>query len=896
MTRHSGMIRTLCSRLTSLVGRRQLDADLDEELRAHIDFALEENLRDGMSPQQARTAALRSLGGMTQTKEAYRTRRGLGWLETLVQDLHFGARTLGKSPGFTAIAVLTLALGIGGNTAVFSIVNGVLLNPLPFPHSEQLVTLDESKPNFPQGSISYPNFLDWQRDNHSFSSMAIARSYSFNMTGRGDAEQVNGEYISPEMLSLLGVHPLLGRSFMHEDNQSGAGPVALISEGLWRRKFDATPAILGQPMTLDGKSYSIIGVIPASFHLHFSNFREQDVYTPILQWRNPYLLNRAFGLGIHGIARLRPGVTVEQARTDMDRITRNLALTFPDADKGIGASISPLQEQMVGDTRPFLMVLLAAVGFVLLIACVNVASLLLARSAGRSREFAVRVALGASRARVIRQLLTENVLLGIAAGTLGLLFAAWATHAGLKLLPAALPRAEEVGLDFRVLAFTLMISLLTATISGLAPALAIRQATPHADLKEGGRSIGSSHQRVLGAFVVIEMAVALVLLIGAGLMTRTLVRLWNVDPGFNPHNVLTFGLSLQPSMMNASPERIRAAFRAVDERLAATPGIKAVSLMWGAAPMGGDDEQPFWFDGQAKPASDQDMKQALSYVIEPDYLRIMQIPLKRGRFFTLRDDEHSPRVAVIDEAFASKYFPGQNPIGKRIRTSDTGNVVEIVGEVAHVKQWGLDLDDTQSLRAQIYLAAMQMPDSFIATTPSGSSMVVRYEGNLAAVLDSLRRANRQMSSEQVIYGDQTMESVISDTMVSRRFAMILLGAFAGLAMALACIGIYGVTTYLVSQRTQEMGIRMALGAQRRDVLALVLWGGVRLTLIGVTMGIGASLVLTRLMHSLLFNVSPTDPAILMGVSLLLVLVALTACAIPALRASSIDPMRALRTE
>ena len=889
-------IRTLLARIASLFRRGKLDAELDEEVRAHIDLAIEENLRGGMSSQQARTAALRSFGGMTQTKEAYRTRRGLPWIETLVQDLHFGARTLGKSPGFTAIAVLTLALGIGGNTAVFSIVNGVLLNPLPFPHSEQLVTLDESKPNFPQGSISYPNFLDWQRDNRSFSSMAIARSYSFNMTGRGNAEQVNGEYISPEMLSLLDVHPLLGRNFTRDDNQSGAGPVALIGEGLWRRKFDATPAILGQPVTLDGKSYSIIGVIPASFHLRFSNFREQYVYTPIGQWSNPYLLNRAFGLGVHGIARLRPGVTVEQARTDMDRITRNLALAFPDADMGIGASISPLQERMVGDTRPFLMVLLAAVGFVLLIACVNVASLLLARSARRSREFAVRVALGASRARVICQLLTENLLLAIAAGALGLLLAAWGTHAGLKLLPAALPRAEEVGLDFRVLAFTLTISLLTGTISGLAPALASRQATPHAALKEGGRSTASSHQRALGTFVVIEMAVALVLLIGAGLMTRTLVRLWNVDPGFNPHNVLTFGLSLPPSMMNASPERIRAAFRAVDARLAATPGIKAVSLMWGAAPMGGDDERSFWFDGQARPASDQDMKQALAYVTEPDYLRIMQIPLKRGRFFTQQDDEHSPRVAVIDEAFASKYFPNQDPIGKRIRTSDTGNVVEIVGEVAHVKQWGLDLDDMQPLHAQIYLASMQMPDSFIAITPSGSSMVVRYEGNLAAVLDSLRRANRQMSSEQVIYGDQTMESVISDTMVSRRFAMILLGAFAGLAMALACIGIYGVTTYLVSQRTQEMGIRMALGAQRRDVLALVLWGGARLTLIGVAVGIGASLVLTRLMHSLLFNVSPTDPAILIGVSLLLVLVALTACAIPAARASSIDPMRALRTE
>jgi predicted permease len=561
-------IRMLLSRCAALFKRQDLDKDLDEELEGHIEMATEENRARGMNEQAARTAALRDFGGATQAKEAYRTQRAL-FLETLAQDIRFAGRQLRRSPGFTVTAVLTLALGIGGNTAVFSIVNGVLLNPLPFPHSEQLVGLHESKPNFENGSISYPNFLDWRNNNHSFSWMAVARGYSFTFTGRGDAEQVNADFISSGYFSLLGVRPILGREFMQTEDQPGASPAAMISEGLWRRKFGASSNIVGQTITLDSKNFLIVGVVPASLEVRTQGFRNLDVYAPIPQWSNSVLMNRGAGLGFHGIARLKPGVSVEQARADMAQLTRNLAEEYPDADRGIGASIIPLKEQLVGSTRQFLLVLLAAVGFVLLIACVNVASLLLAKSAGRSREFAVRTALGASRARVIRQLLTESLFLGIAAGVLGTIPAIVGMHAALKMLPSALPRSGEIGVDFRVLAFTTILSLLTGTLFGLAPALKISKGDTQSGLKDGGRGTSRTQGRALGTFVVVEIAVALVLLTGAGLMIRSMVRLWDVDPGFNAKNVLTLGLSLPPTTASASPDAIRATMRELNTRFRA---------------------------------------------------------------------------------------------------------------------------------------------------------------------------------------------------------------------------------------------------------------------------------------------------------------------------------------
>jgi len=889
-------IRVLFSRVVALFRGGKLDADLDEELRAHLELATEENLRRGLSREDARRTALCEFGGVTQIKERYRSERGIGWMEALGQDLRFAARMLCKSPGFTTIVVLTLALGIGGNTAIFSIVNGVLLNPLPFPHPDQLVALHESKPNFQNGSISYSNFLDWRKDNRTFAGMALERAYSLSMTGRGDAEQLDAEFLSDGYFAVLGVRPILGREFTPGDEQLGSAPVAMIGEGLWRRKFDASPNVLGQPVTLDGKNFSIIGVIPATLKLRVSNFRVSDIYAPIPQWNNTLLMNRGAGLGFHGIGRLKPGVTIEQARADMDKVTRDLANAYPDADSGIGASLRPLKEQMVAEAKPFLLILLGAVGFVLLIACVNVGGLLLARSASRSREFAVRTALGATRARISRQLLTESLLLSSASGALGLALALWGTRAALRILPAALPRADEVGVDLRVLAFTVAVSILTGILFGMAPVFKSSKVDPQVELKRTARGTTSSHHRALGTFVVIEMAIALVLLAGAGLMIRSLVGLWNVDPGFNAHGVLNFGLSMPPIVNTAPPARLRAMLRDLDRKFSAVRGIESVSQTWGAIPMGGEDDIVFWRDDQPKPADDQHMSWTLDYIVEPDYLRVMQIPLRRGRFFTLQDDERSPLVAVVDDVFARKFFPGQDPVGRRIDVTNPVRKVEIVGVVGHVMQWGLDSDDAQPLRAQLYLACMQMPDSYISSSPTGTNLIVRYDGELSSVLGAIRRASREMSVDQVIYGDQTMESMISDSLAARRFAMVLLGAFAALALVLACVGIYGVMAYLVSQRTQEVGIRMALGAGRLAVLRMVLGNGAKLAVAGAVLGTASALLFTRLMRGLLFNVSPNDPLILASSAALLVIVAVAACIVPARRAASIDPMSALRTE
>ena len=815
---------------------------------------------------------------------------------TFLEDLRYGLRMLRKNSGFTVVAVLTLALGIGANTALFSVVNGVLLNPLPFHDPDQLIALSESKPNFAQGSISYPNFIDWQRDNHTFSAMAIARGYAFSLTGMGEAEQVNAEFMSSDFFPLLGVQPMLGRAFAPGEDQVGAGPVALISAGFWQRKFSGASDVLGKSLTLDGRNYTVVGVIPANFHLLAPSFQDSDLYVPIGQWHNNLLLKRGAGLGIHGFGRLKPGVTVEQARADMGTVTGNLAAAYPDDDKGIGANLVPLKQRMVGNVQPFLVVLLVAVGFVLLIACVNVANLLLARSTGRMREFAVRTALGATRTRVVRQLLTESVLLAIAGGLLGLLLAAWGTRASLGVLPTALPRAEEIGLDARVLIFTIGISLLAGVLFGLAPALKASHSDLNATLKEGGRGMSATRHRAQSVFVVVEMAMALVLLIGAGLMIRSLTRLWRVDPGFNPDNVLTFGLSLPPSMMTASPDAIRSAFRQLDDKLASTPGVQSLSLIWAALPMSGDDEQLFWLDGQPKPANQNDMNWAINYIVEPDYLKVMGIPLQRGRFFTPQDNENASPVTVVDDVFARKYFPNQDLIGKRINVNNGDKPVEIVGVVGHVKQWGLDSDDKQSLRAQFYFPCMQMPAGFIAMTPSGTTVVVRSAGVVPTLLGSIRHTSEQMSSEQVIYAPQTMSEIISASLAAQRFSMILLGVFAALALVLAGVGIYGVISYAVGQRTHEIGIRMALGAQPLHIVRLILGRGGVLALAGVALGLVSALGLTRLMSSLLYGVRATDPLTFAGVATLLTLVAVAACFIPARRATKVDPMVALRYE
>jgi len=814
----------------------------------------------------------------------------------LLQDLRYAVRQFGKVPGLAAVVVITIALGMGANTALFSVVNGVLLNPLPYPHPEQLVALRESKANFEFGTIPYLTFRDWQKNNRTFTSMAVWRGNAFSLTGTGEAEQVFGEFISSDFFPILGTKPLLGRTLAMGEDEIGAAPIALISEGLWRRKFEAERDIVGKGITLDGKSYAIVGVIPASLHFFSAGSTVREVFVPIGQWTNNLLTSRSAGLGINGIGRLKPGVTIEQARADMANVTSNLAEAYPDANKGTGAKLIPLKEWMVNGVETLLLVLLASVGFVLLIACVNVANLLLARSTGRMREFAIRGALGASQHRVVRQLLTESLMLAFAGGTLGLVLAAWGTRAALGVLPTALPRSAEIGLDGRVLFFTLAITLLTGVLFGLAPALKMSLSNSSDGLKEGGRGVSGTRNRIQGVFVVAEMAMALVLLAGAGLMIRSLTRLWNVDPGFNSQNTLNIGVSLPSSMMNATPDAIRAAFREFDNRISSIPGVEAVSQTWGALPLGGDDEFTFWFGGQPEPASQKDMNWAIDYIVEPGYLKAMGISLLRGRFITEQDNEHSARVVVVDDVFARKLFPNGDPIGKRIQTKMLGEPAEIVGVVGHVKQWGLDSDDAGSVRMQVYIPCMQMTDEFIRMTPSGSSVIVRARNAGTGLLQSIRRVSQQMSSEQVIFGAQTMDSVIADSLADRRFSMILLGVFATLALLLASVGIYGVISYVVGLRTHEIGVRMALGARRPDILRLILAGAGRLAVIGVAVGLVSALALTHLMVNLLYGVSPRDPLTFIAIPAILISVALLASYLPARRATRVDPMEALRYE
>ena len=815
-------------------------------------------------------------------------------MHILLQDLRFALRQLRKSAGFTTIAVLTLALGIGANTGLFSVINGVLLNPLPFPHPDQLVTLHESKPNFDRGSISYPNFRDWQKDNHTFAAIAVSRPYTLSLTGVGEAEQVGVDFISSDFFSILGVKPIMGRIFATGEDEIGAAPVVLVNEGFWKRKLGSSPAILGSSLTLDGRRYTVVGIIPASFHL----FHDYPVYVPIGQWANPLLTSRSAGLGMHGIGRLKPGVSVAQAQADMDTVASNLAAAYPDADRGIGAKLVPLKAQMVGNVQPILLVLLVAVGFVLLIACVNVGNLMLARSTGRAREFAIRIAMGAGPARLVRQMLTESILLALAGGTLGLLVAHWGTRAALSVLPAALPRAEEIGIDGHVLGFTMAVSLFAGIVFGLAPTLRTSRPNLQETLKEGGRGASTAHHRAQDIFVVMEMALALVLLIGAGLLIRSLTRLWNVNPGFNPENVLSVGVSFPPSVVTEKPDAIRATLRDLDRRLAALPGVQAVSQTWGAVPMDWDDEQVFWPVGLPKPKSENEMNWAIDYIISPDYLHVMGIPLKQGRFLSEQDKEHTPLAVVIDDVLARKFYPNQDPVGKRINMNDWAQPAEIVGVVGHVKQWGLDADDTHSLRAQLYLHCMQISDDWMAMAGSFSStrVLLRTDGKIPAseVFDSIRRMSRQMSSEQVIYSTQTMNQIISESLAARRFLMVLLGMFAAIALLLSSVGIYGVISYLVARRTQEIGIRMALGADRAHVVRLVLHDGMKLAAVGVVIGIACAFGLTRLMANMLYRVSATDPITFVAVSLLLLLVAMAACYIPARRAMKVEPVIALR--
>ena len=813
-------------------------------------------------------------------------------MAALSQDLLYALRLLGKSPGFAAIAILTLALGIGANTALVSIVNGVLLNPLQYPHSEQLVAVYGKTPGFDRGPVVYLNFLDWQRDSQTFSSMAIYRNQDYNFTGIAEPERLTGYMISAGYFSTLGVQPILGRTFRPDDDHVGAAPVVILGGGFWNREFGSSPGVIGKSLILNGASYLIVGVMPANFTFYG---HDRDVYTPIGQWNDPSFLDRRISVSAHVVGRLKPGVTLDRAKADMDVVARHLAAAFPVANKDVGVTLVSMKEDMVGNIRPFLLVLLAAVGFLLLIACANVANLLLARSMARSREFAVRAALGAGRVRIVRQLLTESAVLAILGGSLGLLFAFVATHAVLRALPGILPRAEQISLDGGVLLVTMALSLAAAIVFGLWPALRSSRMNLQEILKETGRGSSGAHHRLQKFFVTAEVALSLILLIGAGLMLRSLFALWRVNPGFNPGHAITFSLSMPSSAATTSAET-RARLRQFDDKMRSIPSVQAVSVTLGSRPMIHDSSLPFWIEGRPKPASDSEMAQAMFYLVEAGFQPAMGITLERGRFITARDNENAPIVIDIDDVFARTYFPGENPIGRRVNLTQFNVQAEIVGVVGHLKQWGLGEDAKSAVEAQFFYPFMQLPENLMRLAAGGVAVVLRTAGDTAAVLPQVRRNVEEIDPREVIYAVQTMDQVIAGSFAARRLSMILLAIFAGLALLLACVGIYGVISYVVGQRTREIGVRVALGAQRADVMRLVLGEGAKMALSGVAVGIAGAFGLTRLMANQLFGITSHDPLTFLAVAVLLMLVALGACYLPARRALRVDPAIALRSE
>jgi predicted permease len=820
----------------------------------------------------------------------------------MFMDLRYASRMLTKNPAFTAVAVLTLALGIGANTALFSVVNGVLLNPLPYPHPNQLVAVAETFPPFAEASISYPNFLDWARMNHTFAALAAYRHQTFNLTSMGEAEPLTGVQISADFFPLLGVRPALGRNFSSQDDRHGAAPVAMLSERFWRNKFAASPDVLGKVLNLDGTGYTVIGVVPENFYFccESMNFQLGDVYVPIGSANGEWVTNRDSHPGIRAVGRLKTGVTIEQARADMNQIAFNLAKTYPETNKGAGIVLTPLRARMVQGVQSILFVLLAAVGFVLLIACANVANLLLARSMGRAREFAIRSVLGATQTRVVRQLLTESVLLALAGGLLGLVLAAWGTQAALAVLPKALPRAADVRIDPRVLLFTLGVSVVAGVLFGLAPAWRTSRPDVHDTLKESGRGNSGTRHRAQSVFVVAELALAVVLLVGAGLTVRSLARLWNVNRGYNAQNLLTFSLALPPSVIHEAPGQFRTMLRQLPDRVAQIPGVEAASVTDASMPLSNDWEYRFFIEGHSKPAINREMPETLLYVVSRSYLRVMGMPLLNGRFFTPEDSETSRRVGVIDEDFAREYFPDQNPVGKSIELVTAGkdqySPFEIVGVVGHVEEWGIDSNIAGAVRAQFYTLADQMPDGWLDFAKTRAGIVVRTQAPNYPSADTIRSTMAQVNSEQAAYDFRPMDQIISESLASRRFAMTLLGAFAVIALFLASIGIYGVMSYVAGQRTHEIGVRMALGAQRKDVLGLVLSDAALMALAGVPIGLVAAVGLMQLIRTMLFGISPADPVTYISVAALLSAVAMLACYIPARRAMRVDPMVALRHE
>jgi putative ABC transport system permease protein len=822
-----------------------------------------------------------------------------GRMETLLQDIRYGLRLLTRRPGFTAVAVIALALGIGANTAIFSVVNGVVLRPLPYKDPDRLAMVWSRRPLLQAqvGSAEFPvsagDFVDWRDQNQVFEQIAAFHSQPFNITGAGEPEYLGGVRASASLFSLLGVEPMLGRTFTPEEDQPGAERVVVISHGLWMRRFGSDQHIIGQKIMLNDEPHTVVGVLPPGFQFPrkgelpagYQFPRQADFYTP-LAWTPAQASNRGRNF-VAVIARLNPRVTFEQAGAEMDAIADRLKQQYPQTNTNKEVFLVPLHQQVVGKVRTALLVLLGAVGFVLLIACANVANLLLARAASRQKEIAIRTALGASRVRVIRQLLTESVLLSLVGGTLGLLLALWGIELLLAISPANLPRVDTIGIDGRVFSFTLMISLLTGIGFGLAPAIQVSKPDLGGALKEGGRasSVGSGHNRFRSLLVVAEVALSLVLLIGAGLMVRSFVTLLNVDPGLNPQNVLTLDIGL-PRTKYTGPQQV-AFFQQVISRLQALPGVQLAGAVYPLPLSGGEEGMGFGIEGRPAAAPGESFNAGPRWV-SADYFKVMGIPLLRGRELTERDGADSPRVLVISEAMAHAYWPDEDPIGKRVafdQINGAPNWREIVGVVRDVKHSALDA----TAKPEMYVPFGQFPIFF-------QTVVLRTTGDPLSLVGAARSEVLAVNADQAISNVHTMEELLSNSIAQRRFNMLLLSIFAAIALVLSAVGIYGVMSYSVAQRTHELGVRMALGAQTSHVVALVVKQGMTPALVGVGIGLAASFGLTRILASLLYGVSTTDTLTFSLIALLLASVALLACYLPARRATKVDPMVALRYE
>jgi predicted permease len=810
---------------------------------------------------------------------------------TLLQDLRFGVRTLAKAPAVAIIAVVALALGIGANSAMFSIVHAVLLRPLPYPEPERLVQLFTSMPQFREASVSYPNFIDWQRRSRSFESMAAYRNETFNLTGVATPERLRGQMASAQIFATLGVTPIIGRTFGADEDRKGGAPVVVLTSGLWRTRFGADPHVLGRSLMMNAQLYTVIGVVPGDDVI----WRRTSVIVPIGQYSQPLFWNRAVGMGTRVVGRLRPGSSIQQAQAELDGIAAALAREYPAENKDRGIYAISLRENLIGDVRTPLLVLLGAVGFVLLIACANVANLLLARATARRRELAVRTALGASRGRIVRQLLTESLLLAVAGGALGVGVARLFNAIFVVRIASQLPRADQVRLDGSVLAFTAIVALGASVLFGLAPAVRTARADLNDALKEGDRG-NTSRQRLLPALVVVEVALALLLTTAAGLMIRTMAQLWSVNPGFDPRQVLTFGVAGSPAV-HGTPAAVRNGVRRTADRVRGVPGITAASVLGGGLPLSGNDsELPYWVDGRPKPPEQSQMDLALFYAVEPDYLNVMRIPLLRGRFLSPQDDETRPCAVAVDEDFVARAFPNQDPLGQHINLELLTMKCEVVGVVRHVTHWGLDTDATAKVRSQVYISFRQLPDTVMDLAATDLDYVVRTSGEPYGVLPAVRRAVAEVSGNMVVFGEQSVNDVISGSLSARRFTRLLLGTFAVLALVLAGVGIYGVVSYTVTQSTHDIGVRMALGADRRTVLATVLKSAMAMAALGIAVGAAAAVAATRVMTGLLFGVSATDPMTFGSVAVLLAVITLVASYIPALRATRVDPIVALRCE